>query len=422
VQAIWNNWPWLIAMAVLIGCSAFFSASEAALFCLRWPDRRRLAGGTRSQRAAERLLSDPDRLLSAVLFWNLVINITYFAISSIVGLRLGRTAAGSQSLVFCFAAVSLLSIIFFSEMLPQSIAVLQPRALAGVLGLSIAGAVRLVDPVMPLLRTINLYSRRLIWPTLGTEPSLELEDIGRAIEVSEEDDQLVAQERFVLGNIVNLSTISAREWMSPRNKFRSLLPPISAADIAATGTIGGYAIVSQRDGADVAAAIPVRDLHEFELQHLERHAQDVAVVPWCASLAAVLESLLAGDHEVAAVVNELGEAIGIVTIHDVWDAVFSESGGRGERVLDRRPITQIRDDLWHVDGMTNLRRLSRYFEVQLPSTNHATLGGVIQETLERLPARTDRCRWGPFEFEVLEADQAGLLIAVQRATDGEESK
>ena len=66
--------PWLIAMAVLIACSAFFSGSEAALFYLRWDDRRTLSVGGPSQRAAARLLKNPDRLLSAVLLWNLAIN------------------------------------------------------------------------------------------------------------------------------------------------------------------------------------------------------------------------------------------------------------------------------------------------------------------------------------------------------------
>ena len=163
----------------------------------------------------------------------------------------------------------------------------------------------------------------------------------------------------------------------------------------------------------MAAAIPVHDLHEFVPRHLEREAQEVAIVPWCASLATVLESLQVGNHEVAAVVNELGETIGIVTIEDIWDALFSEVGGRGERVLERDPITQISHDLWHVDGMTNLRRLGRYFDVKLPKTSHATLGGVIQETLQRLPEPADRCSWGPFHLEVLEAGQDGLLLAVR---------
>ncbi|MFP6667291.1 MAG: CNNM domain-containing protein, partial [Pirellulales bacterium] len=71
--------PWLIAMVVLIFCSAFFSSSEAALFFLSRRDREQLAAGNHAQRLAARLLADSERLLTAILFWNLLINIVYFA-------------------------------------------------------------------------------------------------------------------------------------------------------------------------------------------------------------------------------------------------------------------------------------------------------------------------------------------------------
>ena len=67
--------PWLIAMAVLIVLSGLFSASEAAYFYLQRQDLRFLATGNAAQRTAARLMQQPDRLLSAVLFWNLVINL-----------------------------------------------------------------------------------------------------------------------------------------------------------------------------------------------------------------------------------------------------------------------------------------------------------------------------------------------------------
>ena len=95
-------------MAVLIGCSAFFSASEAALFSLRPGDRRILKSGSRAQQQVATLLLDPERVLSAVLFWNLVVNIAYFAIATIVEHNL---AAGSPW-VWPLRASSLLVIIF----------------------------------------------------------------------------------------------------------------------------------------------------------------------------------------------------------------------------------------------------------------------------------------------------------------------
>ncbi len=193
MQAILDIMPWLIAMIILVGCSAFFSASEAALFCLRRKDRRLLAAGNRAQRIAERLLSDPDRLLSAVVFWNLIINIAYFAIASITGIQLERNPHVGHSAVVGFTFGSLVVIIFFSEMLPKSLAVLQARTLASLVSIPLAAAVRAVDPLMPTLRLVNLLSRRLIWPRLEPERYLEVADLERAIELSTSDSLMLRQ-------------------------------------------------------------------------------------------------------------------------------------------------------------------------------------------------------------------------------------
>lgn len=168
--------PLLVAMAVLIGLSAFFSASEAALFSLRLPERTSLKDGNRAQRLAADLLADPDRLLTAVLFWNLLVNIVYFALASLMGFRLDAAGIGKSTLLaFTFGA--LLSMIFLSEMMPKSFAVLKARELAALVSVPLSVAVRIVDPLMPTLRVINLLSRRLIWPTFQSEPYLEVTDL-----------------------------------------------------------------------------------------------------------------------------------------------------------------------------------------------------------------------------------------------------
>ena len=85
-------------MAVLLLCSAFFSASEAAMFSLRRAQRRELSKGSRAQQIIARLLDDPDRLLTAVLFWNLIINLSFFTIGSIISLAdaAGRPGDGGR--------------------------------------------------------------------------------------------------------------------------------------------------------------------------------------------------------------------------------------------------------------------------------------------------------------------------------------
>ena len=115
---ITDVWLWLLAMGVLIMFSALFSGSEAAMFSLTQRNRKSLARGGVGGRVAARMLQDPEHLLSAVLFWNLLINMTYFAIAAIVGARLENDQSAGRTVAVAFTIVSLLSIIFFSEMLP----------------------------------------------------------------------------------------------------------------------------------------------------------------------------------------------------------------------------------------------------------------------------------------------------------------
>jgi len=420
VHGLLDYAPWLISMGVLIFCSAFFSSSEAALFCLRRGDRRRLATGNRPQRVAAALLAEPDRLLTAVLFWNLLVNLAYFTIASIISIRLRADRYEAEA--WAFAVGSLLVIILFSEMLPKNLAVLRPRGLVTLLAIPLAAAIRLVDPIIPSLRMANLLSRRLLWPKFHPEPYLRVGDLEQAVKLSGGDAVIVEQEQNVLQNIVTLSEIRADELMRPRTRFLSFRPPVSLADLEGRMPPSGYLLVTEPDSDEVAAAIALRRLSSVPTERLEHYADPVVYVPWCTSVAEALEAMQRQDRHVAAVVNEFGETIGILTFDDVLDTIFGRSPSRSERLLRRAPIRQVRTGTWHVTGMTSLRRLARYFEVERPPSKSQTVAGVVQEMLERFPRPGDECRWGPFRFKVLHVHQRGhLLVELTRADDKEDA-
>jgi len=409
----------LAAMGLLILFSAFFSASEAALFYLSRPERRKLAVGNRPQRVAAGLLAEPDRLMTAVLFCNLVANLAYFTLVSIISIRLNldrRTAlAGS------FAVGSLLTIIVFGEMLPKSLAVLQPRRLTTLVSIPLAAMVRLLSPVLPALRLANLLSRRLLLPRFRPEPYLRVGDLERAVRLSTSDATLLEQEQRVLQNLVLLSEIRAEELMRPRMQFLSFRPPVSLADLKGRMPRGGYLLVTEPDSDEVAAAIALRSLWQIPGERLEDHAEAVVYVPWCTTVAEVLEVMQRQDRQVAAVVNEFGETIGILTFDDVLDTIFSRSPSRSQRLLERMPIRRVSAGAWHVTGMTSLWRLVRHFNVERPPSKSVTVAGVVQEVLERLPQPGDECRWGPFQLKVLDVPERGqLLVELTRSDQQEE--
>jgi Mg2+/Co2+ transporter CorB len=78
-------------------------------------------------------------------------------------------------------------------MLPKSVAVMAPARLSVLVGMPLSLAVRLVSPLLPLVKVTNLAASRLIWPTFEPEPEIDLADIERAIELGTDDAALLQQ-------------------------------------------------------------------------------------------------------------------------------------------------------------------------------------------------------------------------------------
>jgi putative hemolysin len=356
----------LAAMGVLICFSAFFSSSEASLFVLTRQDRLAFVGGNRSRRMAARLLEDPDRLLTAILFWNLVANLAYFSLASIVGLQLQARDLGTEAGVF--SLVALLSIITLGEMVPKNVAVLVPRTIAPLLAVPLAALVKAVDPALPIFQGWNRLSQRLLWPQFKAEAYLQTDDLERAVQLSTSDAVLADQENTVLRNVLSLSTLRVDELMRPRRHLHVHTPPVLRDDLVGRLPPSGYLLVSEPDSDEVAAGLALGELSAVPDQHLEFHAHEVVYVPWCATVAGALDEMRSRKRQVAAVVNELGETIGVVTYYDIVETVFTARSSRSERLLKRQPIRQIDAGLWQVSGMMRLRRLGRYFNIRLPET------------------------------------------------------
>ncbi|MDA0657506.1 MAG: CNNM domain-containing protein [Planctomycetota bacterium] len=408
----------ITGMALLVAVSAFFSASEAALFSLKASESRRLERTGSGGRIATELLRDPNRLLTAVLFWNLVVNMAYFALVSMSGLHLER-AGSSRTLTIGFSVVSLILIIFIGEMLPKSLGVLLGRHLAMWVAVPLAMMVRVMDPLLPIMRTVTVLSERLLWPGFQPEAYLEVADLERAVQKSTNDAQLQAQEHQVLHQLVSLSTVRVDEWMRPRSQLTVLRPPVSWGAWGDALPAGGYLLVAEEDSDEIALWLNLEQVSgRLPATNLEYACQPVIFVPWCATVADTFEQMISSEREVAAVVTELGETVGVLTLDDIIETLFTSRGGIGERLSHDATIVKIADNVWRLSGMTNLRRVAEEYSVDLPNSRSVTVAGWLEECLERLPRVGDRVNWGNYQLEVMETpDDQPIVIELTVVPD-----
>ncbi len=407
MNVVYELMPYLIAMLVLLVGSGFFSASEAALFSLRSNDRRKMGRGTPAAQVASQLLNDPDRLLSSILFCNLVINMAYFALSSICAMRLD---GAGHFMVFVFAFSTLVAVIFFGEMLPKTIGVIMPRQFSTWVGYPMLFVVRMLGPIHPIVVNVNRIAQRVIWPSFKPEPSLDSNDIERAIAISGVDESVVQQEQAVIHNIVQLSSIRVDEWMRPRTQFEHFHPPVAIADFKGQVPVGGYLLITEEDSDEIELALRLDNFFTLPNRHLERLGEPVLYLPWCATVADAMEGMSSQDREVTVVVNEYGETIGVLTVEDILETIFNYAPSRSRRLLDRNPLHPISENKWIVAGIMSLRQLARKLNVEIPRTHSVTVAGVIQEETQRLAQAGDECVWGPFHFRVVECGERGNIV------------
>ncbi|EMI53771.1 CNNM domain-containing protein [Rhodopirellula sallentina] len=400
------QWPFLLAMFVLIGASGLFSGSEAALFSIRDRDRKKLQSSGAAGRVVDHLLNMPDQLLATILFWNLLINMIYFALVAMVSTDMSRPG------VFTFAA--LVAIIFFSEMLPKSVAVMTPVQISLVVGVPIKAAVAIASPVLPVVQWANEAAARLLWPSFQSEPAIDLADIERAIDLGTDDALLIRRERAALQALVAMAETRADEMMRPRSRLLVVTPPLDQSLLHDGSPPGGYMMVADpRDetGETWVGSVAVRLLRPQQFNDLASAVEPVLFVPWTARVSRVYEDLDRQDISVAVVVNEFGEVIGALSIDDILRGVLAS---RGHRDAAEEQIKRIGRGHYRMSGMTSLRALARTLSIDVPEERAATVSGYVQRYNERVPRVGDVAPLPPYEIVVTDEDDSDIWIEVWR--------
>jgi CBS domain containing-hemolysin-like protein len=404
------------AMLVTIVLSAFFSASEAALFSLTANQRQKLGLG-RVSLAIDSLLLNPTKLLSTILLCNLAVNITYFSCSNVIASEISEKP-GWETASYVFSVGSLVLLILVSELLPKCIGVLAPIKVSLAVALPMSFVNSITGYLAIGMNSVSDICRRLIFPGLKPETVLDSSDLERAIELSETDSQLRDLEKGILQNILQLSNIEAHEWMHPKSQFSfgtlPLDPPTVTQcieDMQANefDDQSHLLLITSSQENEIIATATLDDLMIAKRMGLVPKTQSVLFFPWCATLAQVFQLLLTADKRHGVVVNERGETIGVILFEDLIEATFATFHDR-INPMGELQFSKSGEMEWIVDGKARIRKLEKAMDIKLPDSREATIAGVVQNQLRRLAHIGDRVQWGDYSLEVTSIPQRGDML------------
>ncbi|WP_339210805.1 hemolysin family protein [Aeribacillus sp. FSL K6-8210] len=412
----------LFMVAVLIGFTAFFVASEFAIVKVRSSRIDQLISeGNKNAVVAKKIISNLDEYLSAC---QLGITITALGLGWLgeptvehllhpVFEKMNFSPYVSNILSFgiAFAAITFLHVVI-GELAPKTVAIQKAEAIT----LLTARPLVLFYKIMyPFIWALNGSARGII-RLFGIKPASEHE-----LAHSEEELRLILSESYKSGeinqteykyvnNIFTFDDRIAKEIMVPRTEIVALDKNKTIKEnleIIKKEKFTRYPVIDG-DKDHVIGLINIKEVFT-EISSYDSLNTEKSIDDFVRPIIQVIESIPIHDLllkmqkeriHMAILYDEYGGTSGLVTVEDILEEIVGEI--QDEFDEDKKPIIQqINHDRALVDGRILISEINDWLGLKIEETDVDTLGGWM--LTERYDIKQgESIEFGPYTFHVVE--------------------
>jgi putative hemolysin len=401
MAAFLENIARIVPMLMLLVCSAFMSGSETAFSNLSHRQLKIFQTSTnRLQELAARLLDNPRRLLTSLLFGNMVVNVLFFSLASVLSLNLARQIGPVAGLVTAVAAFFVL--LLFGEMLPKSLAYSHPRQFCIAAAPASYLCTRILAPV------IRIFELVLVTPLLrlltGSEESVgpgntvTPEQFKTLIESSRQTGPDTSHENRLFAEVIELGFLKVRHVMRPRVDMITCAATDSAKKVRrlmAENNLTKIPVYTKQPD-NIVGYIHQRNLLLTPDMPVAKMLKKVDFVPEQKSVESLLEFFRKSKTDMAVVVDEYGGIAGAVSVEDIVEELI----GPIEPAIVPEPIEQTGPLQYRLAADLAIHDWAQAFGIDPGQSRLATVGGLVTALLGRIPKQGDLAYLGNLKFTV----------------------
>lgn len=401
MAAFLENIARIVPMLILLVCSAFMSGSETAFSNLSRRQTKDFQTSTNKlQKLAARLLNNPTRLLTSLLFGNMLVNVSFFALASVLSLSLARQIGPVAGLVTAVAAFFVL--LLFGEMLPKSLAYSHPRQFCIAAAAASFLCTRILTPVL------RIFEFTFITPLLhlltGSEESVgpgntvTPEQFKTLIESSRQTGPDTSHENRLFAEVIELGFLKVRHVMRPRVDMITCAATDSAEKVRrlmAENSLTKIPVYTKQPD-NIIGYIHQRNLLLTPDMAVAKLLKKVNFVPEQKSVESLLEFFRESKTDMAIVVDEYGGIAGAVSVEDIVEELI----GPIEPPISPEPIEQTGPLQYRLAANLAIHDWAQAFGIDPGQSRLATVGGLVTALLGRIPKQGDLAYWGNLKFTV----------------------
>lgn len=399
----------IIAMLVLVGLSAIYSATEMAYTAL---NRSRLKNAqekkARNADLSLKLLDDYDKLLSTILVANNIVNITLATVATVFFTQLNASAGATIATIVITVVV-----LIFGEISPKTIARECPEKFA----MGIAPFAKLTMLLLTPINFVFSQWRKLLSMLFKSKEDRRMteEELLTIVEEAEHEGGINEQESELIRSAIEFNELEAGDILTPRVDIVAIQIGTPNEEIETVFIETGYSrLPVYHESIDmVTGVIHQKDFYNFVLHKhkpLESIIKPVRYVPPTIKISKLLKELQLEKTHMAVVIDEFGGTAGIVTMEDIIEELVGDIWDEHDEIVEE--FKKLSDNTYQVLGGYDLEEFFDYFDMPLDETDSSTISGWVMERLGRIPSEGDSFDYENMSVTVTRTDNNRVLEVI----------
>ncbi len=401
------NWQWIAFGAGLLG-AAFFSSAETALTALGEARVRTLVeNGGRGSSFLRLWLSHPDRILSALLIGNTIVNVGLGSLTALIA-----DEAGFGHGLAILTGVTTVILLVFGEITPKTFAKRHASKYAVLVMPLVALVYFFLYPLAWLFVQIPRGLSRMVGGGPVSGESVTSQELGYLIELGAKQGSIDKLREELLSSVLAFTEVLVKEIMIPRTQVVALEDTATYEEALRLVTESELSRIPVYRGSldEVVGVLHAKTLladvkkgiepSEFQLV---KYVRKPFFVPEVMKVSRLLTEMQRRKTHLAVVVDEFGGTSGIVTLEDVVEEIVGEI--HDESDVEEKRLKVLSDGVVLADAQVSIRDLEHYLGIDFPEGgDYETLGGFLTATAGRVPPPGSLVVWGGLTFTVKAAD------------------
>lgn len=400
----------LLAMLLLLICSALVSGAEVAYFSLNHSNIEWLKNSrAKTSKIILKHLDVPKRLLATILITNNFVNVAIIILSTYVAIEMFDFSQ-SPVLSFTIQVIAITTLILLiGEVIPKVYATHHSIPLAALMAYPLLFLGKILRPLSYLL----ISSTSIIHNKIKQKQhNLSVDELSDVLELTSEDAP--EEEQKILKGIVKFGNTDVKQIMKSRVDVTAIDYNTNYDDLISTILDCGFSRIPvyKENFDNIAGILYIKDLLPSLNGKKDFNWQPLIRTPFFVPENKKIDDLLTEFQEkkihLAIVVDEYGGTSGVVTLEDIIEEIVGEISDEFD--TEELVYSKLDESNYIFEGKTALNDLYRILGIEgdifeETKGDSDTLAGFILELAGKIPENDEKITFENFVFTIEAADK-----------------